>query len=267
MKLAENTIPTNVIKTMLSILTVTELIESIVNNGKTVTLYGQPFTNRKGEPILLDAQTFKSIGIGFFADRNNVYGLTYTRKSNSQKIYLTPIKNVDIDTFQSLSLYYAKDANQYYYAQGGKIIKEKNLVLFKDDYLNNKYPDRTTTNQWISEIALGNEFVYVRGRKLKNADPKTFRRPQQFYFTDKNSVYFKNGPSIKPILGVDMNSLIFFSKGFGTDKHKHLYAHESKQELTTYDFEFYRDDFEKLRGTISNDYWWYKMESGEVTKS
>jgi len=272
MKIPTNTIPKNVIQTLFRVHTQLGTIKKmVVEKNDTVTINGKPLTNTKKDIIQIDSNSFRCLSPSFFCDINNVYGLKYILKSNSEKFYLSMIKGVDLASFKSINMYYAQDKNRSYYGPGGKIIKEIGLQLFNDDYSNNKKisgsnvdnsRDYSSTYSWSSNIILGKNNVYFNGKILKGADVSTFKRPHRSYLIDKNRVYVKNGPSIRPTEGVDMNSLIFFKSEsyYCTDKFQPLDCYVYGNKLSQNHFNFFKPYFEAQRNQLSNDYWWYKME-------
>ena len=187
-------------------------MERISTDNNQVLLDGAPINNRKKEPLELDAQTFRCIGVGFFADTNGVYGLSYIRRSASDRIYLTKIRgHVDLESFESVSLYYAKDKERHYYARGGKTIRETQCELFfdRDDTWKNVSMEQKKFRAWISEFLLGQEHVYYKGRVLKGANPKTFTRIAQFYYADDRLFFERsNGQRINPIESVTINGVV-----------------------------------------------------------
>jgi len=278
MEIPINTIPKDVVPSLFGVYVQIKTIEQmVVEKNNTITIDGKPLTNTKKDIVQIDSATFKCISLSFFCDKNNVYGLNYILKSASVKYYLSKIKGVDLTSFKPISMYYAQDKNRSYFGPGGKIIKEIDLQLFHDDYANNKRIsgksvdntiDYSSTFSWSSDFMLGKEHVYYRGKVLKEADPKTFKRPHQSYFIDKNRIYEKNGLSIKAFEGVDMDSLIFFKNKsyYCTDKHQPLDCYVFGNELNERHFDSFKPYFEAQRNQLPKDYWWFEMEKRFATK-
>ncbi|CAH0289956.1 DKNYY domain-containing protein [Chryseobacterium sp. Bi04] len=257
--------PDNIMTGLYSIYARRLFIEKIVKAEDYIYINGLPIMDKNKNPLIIDIDTFSCISYGFFKDKNAVYGLTYISRKNSEKCYLTVLKDADPDSFEPISMLYAKDKNRYYYAEDARVIAEKDLMLllsYTTKYQDEEFPDLKATYTWSSYIAIGQNFVYNRGLKLKGADSGTFVQMSQYYYKDKDNFYVKDGRTVKPLKNIDIKSFIILADDnyvMATDKNKPMmcYANDSKPEEW---YDYYRPYFEKLRDEISDDYWWYKLE-------
>nr|WP_262706893.1 DKNYY domain-containing protein [Taibaiella koreensis] len=241
------------------------LIEKISRTGDHFCIDGEPLLDRQKRTLPIDVDTFGCIGYGFFKDKYTIYGLTYTMTKNTEKYFFTPLKHADLDTFEPISMLYGKDKNGCYFAEGGKTIKENHvrpLIHYTNSYQDENFPHLKATHTWSSDIALGQDFVYNRGMKIKDADAGTFEQIGQYYYRDAHRIYMANGYSIKALENIDAPSFIVLSDaspGMATDLYQPLICYRSQSRPEEW-FAYYRKYFEARRGQISEDYWWYKLE-------
>lgn len=256
-----------------------QLVENFFKDHKTGVYANWKITDRKGNSIIVDETDCEWLSPTFFRNKDELYGLSLIIKSNSTKLFLTKVRaKVDFKTFTPISKYYAKDKNRYYYGPGGKTIKENHLdVYFDDSYKNEWYkirPDKKRDSilyLWDSYVAKSKDKVYWRGRVLKEAHI-SLKQITRYSWADDFSVY-ENASSLKPkkIEKVDRESLVYMNiikpnsiKGLITDKYKpvyrYLYNDTLNKKQAEFDFKEHTPLFEKYRGSISQDYWWYKME-------
>lgn len=125
------------------------------------------------------------------------------------------VKDVDIDTFESLGgSYYAKDKNNVYYADD-KIEDADNETF---EFLRNGY-------------AKDKNRIYKNGSVLESVDVESFKILDEHahYFKDKNNVYYKGLHSIEEIKNVDLKSFEVLGKSYSKDKNS-IYYETSKLE-------------------------------------
>lgn len=261
--------PDNILTGLYGIYTRRLFIEKILRADGDICINGLPIMDKSKNPLAIDVDTFSCISYGFFKDKNAVYGLTYISSKNSEQYYFTVLKDADPDSFEPISMLYGKDKNRYYYyyyyAEDAKVIAETDLMPlsgYTTEHQDKEFPDLKATYTWSSQIAIGQNFVYSRGLKLKGADPSTFIQISQYYYKDKDNFYVKHGKTVKLLKNIDVKSFIILAddnSDMATDKNKPMicYGSDSKPEEW---YDYYSPYFEKLRGKISADYWWYRLE-------
>ena len=255
------------------------LVENYFKDFTTQQKVNWFVNNKKGEPILIDESNYEWLSPTFIRIQNDLFGFSLIEKSNSVKLFLTKVKeDVDFDTFQPLNRFYAKDKHRYYYGPGGKTIKEDNLKpLFNDEYQqawNKLYPERATPlnfELWNTKNAISPNHMYWHGM-LKKELHTSLRRISQFFWVDDYSVYYYDLQRLKKLEDFDRSTLLFKTevregrlKSFITDINKsaHCYINNSEPN-PKYDYNEYAPFFEELRGSISENYWWYKMEKAKA---
>lgn len=280
MILPENAFPTGKIGygrnyQIISTISVVEnlLIENYFQeNGKFTNLV---LSNRMGNAIKVSPNDCEWLSQSFFRNEETLYGFSLIEKSNSKKMFLTPIKGkIDFPSFKPISKYYAKDKNHFYYGPSGKIIKEQDLKLFFDDTyreewkkLHPKEKPEQLLSLWNSKIATAGDNVYWDGKLIKGVH-SSLKRINQTLYADDHNVYLYDLQRIKRIEGVDMGSLVFCNLvkggsiiGCASDKFKPIYKYLSNENnFTKYDFSFNAPLFESKRDILDKDYWWYKLE-------
>jgi len=99
---------------------------------------------------------------------------------NNKSSLITPIKNSDPNTFNYFSLRWAADKNQvYHYTKPTKKIDV------------NSFEHLITFDPIFNDLAKDKFFVYNINvlRKVRNADPKTFKILNKFWAKDKNHIF------------------------------------------------------------------------------
>ncbi|GAA4113904.1 hypothetical protein GCM10022393_13130 [Aquimarina addita] len=253
------------------------LVENYYQDYKTKSKMNWFINDRKGEVIFFDENDCEWLSPCFIRNKNELYGFSLIEKSNSKKIFLTKVKTqVDFESFEPIGRFYAKDKNHFYYGPGGKKIKEDYLELFFDETYreewNELYPDRNIPSKikrWNSKIAVSNEKVYWNGMLKKDIHP-SLKRITKLYWADDYSVFEYDLQRLKKIDQFDRKTLIyknFINKNGSivsliTDINKPAYCYNGNLKPNEkYDFKKFTPLFEELRGKISNDFWWYKMEN------
>ncbi|MDN5285803.1 MAG: hypothetical protein JWR38_2077 [Mucilaginibacter sp.] len=184
-------------------------VEQIEITPNAVLVNGVPLHNSRKIPLILDQLSFHCLGLCFFADKNEVYGMSYKQSSSSEKCFFSTIKGVDLSSFEILNMYHARDKNRYYFAEGGKQINEENLTIvpgYVTDQQHKEHPQLKDTLSWVSNITIGDHGVYLRGKKLPGVDPKSFRQIGFYYFSDNDHIFYKAGEQLIKLNGIDINS-------------------------------------------------------------
>lgn len=254
-------IPKNVNAGMFSIHMRSSFISELKIVANQVVYQDIVIKDKKGITVQVDGESFRAISFGFFADKNQVYGLTQIIKSHSTTLALTPFQ-LDIASFEVINLDYAKDKNNTYFADGAIVMKGINYEV-----LNKKTPHGklnviqpfTETELWNSDFVLNDDYVFYRGKLVEHALPQSFRRLGNYWYKDIASVFFKNGLSISHFPEMDAPSFLEIAGHQATDKFKpietalHNYAPESLLYKSVY-----KDFFENT--TEFSDYWYYKAK-------
>ncbi|CAH8285707.1 DKNYY family protein [Mariniflexile fucanivorans] len=280
MKISESLFPNNVpqcreyqiISTI--IIKDNRLVENYFRDYKT-NIYKNWFINdRKVTPVFFDENDCEWLSPTFIRNKKELYGFSLIEKSNSTKLFLTQVKgNVDFKSFKAIGRFYAKDNNRFYFGPGGKIIKGDSLELFFDDTYKKEWinsspnSNNTFANLWNSKIAISGERIYWNGKLSKDIH-SSLKRITKFFWADNYSVFSYDLQNLKKINDFDRKSLIYENtinekpiNGLVSDKYRPAYCYVNKTEPNeTYDFQQFAPLFDKLRGTIDEDYWWYKME-------
>lgn len=159
------------------------------HDGKTVYFDGKPLTDRKGEPIKVDAASFKAVGGRWLYDEHHVYGEGQYGANRTSHWYI--VEEADAATFEALNLRYARDRNRAYYITG-KAIRTKSPEAFEivpELRLNYRDGTRDPLHDG-SVIARDREAVYFYGARLRNAKPENFRVLGHGYATDGTTVWY-----------------------------------------------------------------------------
>ena len=160
-----------------------------IHDGLTVYFNGHALTDRQGQPLAVDAQSFEPVGGRWLRDKDRVYGQgEYGSRPTS---YWYVVEEADRASFQALNLRYARDAARAYYITG-KTIRSKSADAFEVvPELRLNYRDNTRDPLFdVSVIARDREAVYFYGARLKGARPEAFRDLGHGYATDGASVWY-----------------------------------------------------------------------------
>lgn len=261
MQIPDNSFPHTIKLGIYGISDIRRVTEQITQIGHQIIYQGSLLVDKTKAPLPIHTETFRCLGYHFFADKDNMYGMTYYKS----ELYFTLIPNVDFETFEIINMHYAKDKNLSYYASGGKILKEQDLMpltAYTNIYQKEHYPELEQTYTWMSTIAIGKKAVYNMGKKVQGADPKSFHQIGKYYYKDAYSVFLKYGTVLRKLKNVDVASFIELSDrahSYASDKYKPVQCLDGTKQPKDW-FNFYRKDFEKLRGIIDSDYWWYQLE-------
>ena len=217
--------------------------------------------DKKGNTVLVDEKSFRAISFGFFADKNQVFGLTQIIKSHSTTIALTPLQ-LDIDSFEVINLDYAKDKNNTYFADGAVVMKGTNYSILDKQTPRgtlNIIQLATATEIWNSDFILNEEHVFYRGKLVEHALPQNFRKLGSYWYKDTESVFFKDGLSISHFPQMDALTFLEISGYQATDKFKPIETalHNTAPESLLYK-SVYKDFFEG--STEFSDYWYFKAK-------
>ena len=217
--------------------------------------------DKKGNAILVDANSFMAISSGFFADKNRGYGLTYILRSNSLTLALTPFE-FDYDSFKALNEDYAQDKNNTYYADGAIILKGTNYkIVDKETPYGTLNIIETVSfiKMWTSEYICNDKNVFFRGKIIKDALPASFRRLGHYWSKDEKSVFFQNGISISKISEFDAPTFLEIANITATDRYKPVetFFYKTPSEALLSNIA-YKNFFEG--NTKFDDYWYAKAK-------
>lgn len=254
-------IPSDVNAAMFSIAVRSYLIKNMDILNNQLYYQGKPINDKKGNIVIVDSSSFRALSFGFFADKNQAYGLTHIIKSNSTTICLTPVK-LDVASFEVINLDYAKDKNYTYFADGAKKIQGTDYtVLSKTTPLGqlNVIEKLSETKIWQSDFILNKDHVYYRGTLVKYALPDSFRQLNHYWYKDDASVFFQDGLFLTKESKLHAHSFIALGSMDGTDKYNpittilHNTVHESVVDKKTY------QDFFESRSELS-EYWYFEAK-------
>jgi hypothetical protein len=237
------------------------------HDGHTVYFNGKPLTDRRGEPIEVDATSFKAVGGRWLYDKHHVYGEGQYGANRTSYWYI--VEEADAATFEALNLRYARDRNQAYYITG-KTIRTKSPDAFEivpDVRLNYRDDTRDLLHD-ISVIARDREAVYFYGARLKGARPESFQVLGHDYATDGKTVWYLDqkkvvegaDPETFTVPGPGEPSVWGRPSGTGVTDRYRPYVHGKPcdpQEC----MEDWRPFFE-ARSDLK-DWWWHKLTQKE----
>jgi len=215
------------------------LIDNRPGKNDEVVHFAKTITNRKGEVIKVDHDSFSILTPSFFADKNLVYGVEYNLKK--RVVTLTPIKGVLQDTFQSVGLYYSTDGVNSYFAPTGKIIKNDVVRVMCDDQIGYTLDEAQLRsiqihNFWQSQIVLGQQEVYFRGQKISDSDAATFKKieaVQASVYKDSKQIYIEDSSransDLLPLPSIDLKTFICVNLGKKPGTHRSIQYCGDKQ--------------------------------------
>ncbi len=238
------------------------LVNKITRSEDHIVIDGVPIMNKKGERLLIDAATFRCLNHSFFKDNAAIYSLTLLTKKNSEQYFFSALPNTHLASFELISMLYAKDQNYFYYAGQATPINEPNLKMlpaYKYEGQDENFPNLNVTHTWMSEIAVGENYVYYRGKKQAVLDAKSFSAVNRVFYKDNANVYVLKGSKFVRLQGFDVDSFIALGVSDATDKFRPTQCYFGDKEPAFW-FDYYEDEFKKLRGKIRDEYWWFKQE-------
>ncbi|MEP7456275.1 DKNYY domain-containing protein [Phyllobacterium sp. SB3] len=150
---------------------------------------GRPLTDRKGQPIAVEAESFAVVGGRWLRDGTRIYG--QGEVGPKPTVYWYVVEGADLESFKALNLRYARDKNQAYYITS-KTIRTKSPAAFEIvPELRLNYRDGTRESLHdVSVIARDREAVYFFGARLEGARPIGFRDLGHGYATDGEKIWF-----------------------------------------------------------------------------
>lgn len=162
---------------------------SYIHDGSTVYFDGRALTDRQGQPLVVDAQSFEPVGGRWLRDKDRVYGQGEFGTGPTRYWYV--VDGADRASFQALNLRYARDAARAYYITG-KTIRTKSAEGFEVvPELRLNYRDNAREPLFdTSVIARDREAVYCYGARLTGARPEAFRDLGHGYATDGATVWY-----------------------------------------------------------------------------
>lgn len=166
------------------------------HDGAHVYFNGERLADKQGNPLDVDAGSFKAFGGRWLHDRHRVYG--EGEYGAQRKTYWYEVEGADIATFEALNLRYARDRERAYYITG-KTIRTKSPAAFEIvPQVSLNYRDHSCDFRRDGSIlARDRESVYFYGARLKGARPATFRELGHDYATDDTDVWYLDEKRIK----------------------------------------------------------------------
>jgi hypothetical protein len=236
------------------------------HDGRTVYFNGKPLTDRKGEPLEVDASSFEPVGGRWLRDRHRIYGQGEFGPRLTAYWYV--VEGADHASFQSLNLRYARDRAQAYYITA-KTIRSKSPDAFEvvpELRMNYRDISRDPLHD-VSVIARDREAVYFYGTRLKGARPENFRVLGHGYATDGATVWFLDEKKV--IDGADAATFTVPGpgephvdgrvRGHGATDRRRPYVDAEACDPHEW-FEAWRPFFE-ARPDLG-EWWWYQMAGG-----
>ena len=137
----------------------------------------------------VDGATLEILSKHYIRDKNNVFyfpdGYLSNYYNRVEKIDFEILNEVDSATFVIIDSYYTKDSN---------------FVYFENKIVDGANPG---TIDIMGVNAFDFQNIYVNGKYLTQRDPSTFEIYNDFYFKNKNKIYYENGDELE---GVDMDT-------------------------------------------------------------
>ena len=157
----------------------------------------------------VDYNSFKSIGLNYFVDNENVYFLT------------TKIKGADIKTFKPVekSVIYAKDKNNVYIMSN--ILKGADPETFEliSDFNTPRFAYR-------DRYARDRNHVFIKGKIIDQLNPKTFKLLDYYYSVDNTTVWLETlQEGGAPIIGADPATFAVSSSKYEARDKNHTYLY------------------------------------------
>lgn len=131
-------------------------------------------------------------------------------------------RGIDFESFKVLNLLYAKDKENIYYLFGkaDKIESPDTFQVLDEGFYNNEVDYLKEISYAIDEyFVYFTDFMSGKPKRLKGADPKTFRRHSYGYAGDEKKIY-TNGFKINK---VDVRSFEIINNLYSYDKNKVFY--------------------------------------------
>ena len=233
-------------------------------------LYGNKVYNWSS--IMFSLDYHKNLGYWYSKNESNIYynGEEIDDYAKKDGVMSFDIVDIDIDSFEIIWKYYAKDKNNVYYIQ--EYNRNIDFLLFEDansesfkvlsDYFS---VDDSSVYFYMGVYNYSYDVIGVRVKELY-INVGSFKVLSDWYAKNKNNVYFSTTyamfPKLTLIEWVDVNSFTYIWNWFARDNN-FIYRNSLKLEkIDKNSFEVLSDYYSKDKNSI---YWnGYKLENIDV---
>ena len=204
----------------------------------------------------VDIPSFEFLGDSYnkyYRDKNNIYFLN----DRDEKMKLEKLAGANPKTFEIMDGNFARDDKNLYifeYKVDGidsKTFETLNYEMIKDK--NGVY--------FLENISEENENSEIKVKKLdsKGIDLKSFKNVDNsdYYFKDKNGVYYENSENLHKIENVDLKTFEALDYDFAKDKNSVYYENKKLNEIDTSSFEKIEFNFIKDKNGL------YKIDKND----
>jgi hypothetical protein len=158
-----------------------------------VFFWGKPLADKKGELLTLDAAHFRHLGGRWYTDGEKVLGQGELRGPKIRRYWWT-LAGAERDSFEALSLRYARDRAHAWYITGKEIHTRSPAAFEVVPRLRLNWATKLGEPLVAdSYVARDGERVYSYGARVHLADPAAFRALGGGYWTDGRYVWFDDG--------------------------------------------------------------------------
>ena len=189
----------------------------------------------------------------YYRDKNNIYFLN----DKDDKMEFEKLVGANPKTFEIIDYYFARDDKNLYifgYKLDGidpKTFETLNYEMIKDK--NGVY--------FLENISEENENSEIKVKKLdsKGIDLKSFKNVDNsdYYFKDKNGVYYENSENLHKIENVDLKTFEALDYDFAKDKNSVYYENKKLNEIDASSFEKIEFNFIKDKNGL------YKIDKND----
>jgi hypothetical protein len=189
----------------------------------------------------------------YYRDKNNIYFLN----DKDDKMEFEKLVGANPKTFEIIDDYFARDDKNLYifgYKLDGidpKTFETLNYEMIKDK--NGVY--------FLENISEENENSEIKVKKLdsKGIDLKSFKNVDNsdYYFKDKNGVYYENSENLHKIENVDLKTFEALDYDFAKDKNSVYYENKKLNEIDASSFEKIEFNFIKDKNGL------YKIDKND----
>lgn len=204
----------------------------------------------------IDIPSFEFFGYSYnkyFKDKDNIYFLN----DKDNKMEFEKLAGANPKTFEIIDDYFARDDKNVYilgYKVDGidpKTFEALNYEMIKDK--NGVY--------FLENISEENENSEIKVKKLdsKGIDLKSFKNVDNsdYYFKDKNGVYYENSENLHKIENVDLKTFEALDYDFAKDKNSVYYENKKLNEIDASSFEKIEFNFIKDKNGL------YKIDKND----
>lgn len=204
----------------------------------------------------IDIPSFEFFGYSYnkyFKDKDNIYFLN----DKDDKMEFEKLDGANPKTFEIVDDYFARDDKNVYilgYKVDGidpKTFEALNYEMIKDK--NGVY--------FLENISEENENSEIKVKKLdsKGIDLKSFKNVDNsdYYFKDKNGVYYENSENLHKIENVDLKTFEALDYDFAKDKNSVYYENKKLNEIDASSFEKIEFNFIKDKNGL------YKIDKND----